>query len=70
MNKELTATTTISFASMGFIVFIVLLVLKLTGTINIAWFWVWFPFWLPYAIAGFFLLLLLIVGIILKKKGY
>ena len=45
----------------GFIVWLVLLILKLCKVINIGWFWVWFPLWLPIAIS----LVILIVAILL-----
>lgn len=60
----------LSLGTMGFITFIVFLILKLTGTWpEISWFWVWFPLWIPWAIAvGLFLLILPIVIIIALKE--
>ena len=55
----------ISLESIGFITWLVFLILKLCNLNNpdfewLTWFWVWFPFWLPLAIdAG----LLVICGI-------
>lgn len=49
--------------SLGAIVFLVLLVLKLTGTAAISWFWVFFPLWIgPAIILGIFLLIGLVIG--------
>lgn len=46
---------------LGTILFIVFLILKLTGVISWAWIWVFMPLIVPVAL---FLLLLLIAGII------
>jgi len=35
----------------GMVLFIVFLVLKLTGTINWSWWWVTSPLWIPIALA-------------------
>ena len=45
----------LSLTSIGFIVWLVFLILKLCNQGNpdfawLTWFWVWFPFWLPWAI--------------------
>ena len=45
-------------------IFIALFVLKLTGTVNISWLWVFAPFWGPFAIAIGFILLLLTVFVL------
>ena len=42
-----------------FIIFIILLILKLTGICNISWVWVLSPFWMPVIIC--FLLYIIIV---------
>jgi len=36
--------------SLGGLVFLVLLILKLTGTAVISWFWVFFPLWIGLAV--------------------
>lgn len=36
----------LSLTSMGFITFLVFLVLKLTNVVAWNWFWVWFPLWI------------------------
>ena len=52
-----------------FIIFIILLILKLTGICNIDWVWVFSPFWVPvvtcfllYIIIVFLFLFLIIIG--------
>ncbi len=58
------ATLSFSLPSVGFIVWLILLIIKLVGAAEISWFWVWFPFWLPWAIIGGILIIcLIIVGI-------
>lgn len=51
----------ISLGSLGTILFIVFLILKLTGVISWSWWWVTAPLWIPI---GFALLLLLILGVV------
>lgn len=41
-------------------------VLKLTGIINWSWWWVTFPFWIPWALFFFFICLAVIVNIFQK----
>ena len=61
--------------SMGFITFIVLMILKLTGPLaNVSWFWVTFPLWVPIAfglaIWLIAILILVIIGIIVNARDY
>ncbi len=54
-NDSKTAVVTLSFPNIGFVVFIVFLILKLCNINNpdyewLTWFWVWFPLWIPWAI--------------------
>lgn len=63
----------LSLETIGLIVFIVFLILKLTGIwTSINWFWVFFPLWLPIAInVAVFLLVGLLIAfyfLITKKK--
>ena len=49
------SSSSLSLVSIGFIVWLVFLILKLCNQGNpdfewLTWFWVWFPFWLPWAI--------------------
>lgn len=51
------------------VLFIVFLVLKLTGNINWSWWWVTSPLWIPLVIALGVVLLLLVVIIIALTFG-
>ena len=62
-----TRNVRISFplVTLGFITWLVLLILKVTGVAAISWFWVWFPFWLPWAIIGAIcVIMFILVGIV------
>ncbi len=63
----------LSLETMGFITFIVFLILKLTNTWDINWFWVWFPLWIPLAISAVLIVVavifLIIVVWIEEKHG-
>jgi hypothetical protein len=50
--------------SLGTILFIVFLVMKLTGYITWSWLWVTSPLWIPFAIC---IVTLIIVGLFLTK---
>jgi hypothetical protein len=52
--------------SLGTVLFIVFLVLKLTGTITWSWWWVTAPLWIPVAITVAFLI---ISGLIMFLLG-
>ncbi len=52
---------TSSGIGIGMVLFIVFLVLKLTGTIDWSWWWVTSPLWIPFAAAA---VILGIVGVI------
>ena len=45
------------------ILFIVFLILKLTGYIDWSWWWVTAPLWIPFAIAMIFLVFILAVSV-------
>ena len=54
---KISIAPTLSLGTIGFITWVVFLVLKLCNENNpdftwLTWFWVWFPLWLPLAIAG------------------
>jgi hypothetical protein len=63
MSKE--QTTTAISSSLTTILFIVLLVLKLTGNIDWSWWWVTSPLWLPVVILFAIVSILLIAGVIM-----
>ena len=54
----------LGLGTMGFITWLVFLILKVTGVWAISWFWVFFPLWIPWAIAGGIFVLVLIIAII------
>ena len=51
-NKNVVQTTSLPLTTLGLIVFIVFLILKLCNVLpeTFTWFWVWFPLWIPWAI--------------------
>ena len=51
----------------GMVLFIVFLVLKLTGTIDWSWWWVTSPLWIPLAAAAAILGIVSIIAIIIEK---
>ena len=60
----------LSLPTMGFIVFMVFLILKLTSVITWPWFWIWFPLWIPWAVLGGIIVISILVSIILVALGY
>lgn len=57
--------TTSSGSSPAFILFLIFLVLKLTGTIDWSWWWVTAPLWISAAIFGVIVVVgLTVVGIL------
>ena len=69
MSKE--QQVTIFNSSILTILFIVFLVLKLTGNIDWSWWWVTSPLWVPIVLAVGFVALIVIVAIliIILNKG-
>ena len=62
-NVRVNSTSGISFGTLSWIVWVVFMILYY-GTSTIAdWpvFWIWFPFWLPFAILGTELVIILVV---------
>ena len=59
------STSGVSFGTLCWVVWIVFMILYYgTGTIA-SWpvFWIWFPFWLPFAVGGaFFIICFIIAG--------
>jgi hypothetical protein len=51
----------------GMILFIVFLVLKLTGTIDWSWWWVTSPLWIPFALGGLVIGVIGIIAIIIEQ---
>ena len=52
-------TGSLSLETMGFIAFLVFLILKTTGKLDWDWFWIFFPLWAPLAI-GFGVILIVV----------
>ena len=52
---------------LGGVIFIVLLVLKLTDNIDWSWWWVFAPFWLPVAVVLVMTLVFLLAAIISNR---
>lgn len=55
VDDKKTAYVTMSFPEIGFIVWLVFLIMKCANLNNpnyewLTWFWVWFPLWIPWAI--------------------
>ena len=63
MAKENTS----SGIGIGMVLFIVFLVLKLTGTIDWSWWWVTSPLWIPIAIAAVVLGIVGVIAIIIER---
>jgi hypothetical protein len=63
MAKENTS----SGMGIGMILFIVFLVLKLTGVINWSWWWVTSPLWIPLALGGIIIGIVGVIAIIIEK---
>lgn len=66
-NKENKTTVAKSGASFSSLLGIAFIILKLCHVINWSWLWVLSPFWIPLAIALFFLIFAVAVAIIAGK---
>ena len=63
------AKTSVNNSGMfGSILFIVFLVLKLTGNIDWKWIWVFSPIWMAFVFVSFCMVVVFIVGIIIEGK--
>lgn len=63
---KVNTTVSIPFGTISWIVWIVFMILYYG--VKVDWltpFWVWFPFWLPFAVAGAFLVIALICALII-----
>ena len=52
------------------VLFVVFLVLKLTGNIDWSWWWVTSPIWIPLLVAVAILITLIIVFVVMLSIGY
>lgn len=59
--------STSSGIGLGTVLFIVFLVLKLTGTINWSWWWVTSPLWIPLALGGVIIGIIGVIAIIIER---
>jgi len=64
-NKAKTIIVNRSAISTAGLVVMLLLVLKLTDNIDISWWWVFAPYWLPFALLIGFIILFMIGAVIL-----
>ena len=60
-TSDTTRTVSVNTTPWALILFVIFLVLKLTGTIGWSWLWVTAPLWFPFAL--FLGLLLLFLGV-------
>lgn len=65
----------VNLGTVGFITWIVFLILKLCNQSNpdfawLTWFWVWFPLWIPWALSVTVIGLIIIVALIVTKIKY
>lgn len=63
MAKENTS----SGMGIGMVLFIVFLVLKLTGTINWSWWWVTSPLWIPLALGAVIIGIVGVIALIIER---
>lgn len=72
-NNRHTVSWSISLETLGALLTIIFVILKLVGVISISWFWVFFPLWIVPAAAIALCLLVFIIAIpfllIIAKKG-
>ena len=70
MTKQVQTQTTSSGIGISTVLVIVFLVLKLVGVIDWSWWWVFSPWWITGSIiCSFFLITLLVVGVIFTVIG-
>lgn len=62
---KVSVSCSLPLGTIGFITWLVFLIIKLTSNPEwLTWFWVWFPFWLPWAIFGVELIFILVIAFI------
>ena len=60
--------STSSGLGLGSVLFIVFLILKLTGNINWSWWWVTSPLWIPITLGVIVLGIVGLIAVLLNKK--
>lgn len=68
MEKTVNVTSGFSLQSLGFVLFLVFMILKLVGVIGWSWFYVTLPLWIPIAIDIIIVVILITVGIIQERR--
>ncbi len=67
-DSKMKKTFNINVASIGFCIFLIFLVLKLTNKVDWSWWWVTSPLWIPWAL--FFIIFVLILTFIHRLIKY
>lgn len=67
MEKTVNIASGFSLQSLGFVLFIVFMILKLVGVIGWSWFYVTLPLWTPIAFYILVVVIILIVILIINK---
>ncbi len=67
MERTVHVTSGVSFESLGFILFLVFMILKLVGVIDWSWFYVTLPLWIPIAFYTLVVAVIMIVCIIADR---
>ncbi len=61
-NEGATAASTAGGTGLGFILFIVFLILKLTDQIDWSWWWITAPLWIPAALVLAAIVVIAVIG--------
>ena len=67
MERTVHVASGFSFESMGFILFLIFMILKLIGIIDWSWFYVTLPLWIPIAFYTFVVVVIMIICVIADK---
>lgn len=67
MEKTVNVASGFSLQSLGFILFLVFMILKLAGVIDWSWFYITLPLWIPVAFYTLVVAIILTITIIINK---
>ena len=67
MEKTVNVASGFSLQSLGFILFLVFMILKLVGVIDWSWFYVTLPLWIPTAFYILVVSIILTITVIISK---
>ena len=67
VERTVNVTSGFSLGSMGFVLFLVFMILKLTGVIDWSWFYITLPLWIPTALYTFVIGVILTIVVIAGK---